>query len=146
MSNFKTVPGFPKYEMSEIGLIRSIKTKSVVKPDNKGRTARLYDNKGERITINVAEVKEKLFSGNEIEDIQEAKLVAKKKADKTPKEKKEEVVVDQEKIDEIKAMDITKSEKIRQLSALGLKNAQVAKIMNCIPQYVYNSLNYEPKK
>lgn len=66
MSNFKTIPGYSNYEISEIGLIRNVKTKSVVKTENKGLSVRLFNDKKKRITCKVSEIKNSAWGKTEI--------------------------------------------------------------------------------
>src|SRR6185503_15789015 len=60
-TEFKQMPGFSKYEISRTGLIRNIATKQLVSTDITGRKVRLYNDNATRETINVHEMKDKVF-------------------------------------------------------------------------------------
>lgn len=65
MSNFKTIKGFSKYEISESGtMIRNIKNKALVGMDKGGNSVRLYNDEGERVTINKKDFDTKLIPIN----------------------------------------------------------------------------------
>ena len=95
--NWKSIPNFDKYEINEEGLIRNKKMKTPVFV--KHGTVRLYNTKGDRISINVNNLLQALFSigqGSETKteikpvekETKERKKPVKKKTEKKVKEKK----------------------------------------------------------
>jgi len=82
---FKTIPGFSKYEISADGIIRNIKTKDKLTSDVI-RKIRLINDEGERKTVNADEAVKEVVFDPIVETNHETveKVVAKKEFKKAP--------------------------------------------------------------
>lgn len=125
MSNFKVIPNFSKYEISEIGLIRNVKTKSAIKTE--GRSARLYNDDGRQIIVSITEIKNKVFNGQDTELKSDAAPLKPLKVSKSKPEKK---------IDDKKQKN---KDKIKALLAEGKTRPEIRKILGV------KSINYAVK-
>ena len=54
---FKLIQGFTKYEISDTGIIRNVKTKMIVSKEKDGKTCRMIDDQGKRRSVKIADIK-----------------------------------------------------------------------------------------
>jgi predicted XRE-type DNA-binding protein len=54
---FNLIKGFTKYEISETGIIRNVKTKMIVSKENDGKNVRMINDEGERKSVKVSDLK-----------------------------------------------------------------------------------------
>lgn len=118
-NDFKTIPGFPKYEINSGGVIRNIKTGNIQSVQTKSQKYQLFNAKGNRINAGA----DYFLSLLPLSPTNKAKTV------KQPRQKVE-VDLTNLKADakEIMQMDIFKNEKIYKLHQAGYSNPEIQQI------------------
>jgi len=85
---FRLIQGFSKYEISETGIIRNVKTKMIVTKEQGGTTCRMIDDSGVRKSVKISEIKAAGVSAAAPKKEAKKEITA-TKAPKKVKEKKE---------------------------------------------------------
>ena len=107
---FKLIQGFTKYEISDTGIIRNVKTKMIVSKEKDGKTCRMIDDQGKRRSVKIADIKtveekessvKKAFDELKKATGTESKTTLKKLIDRQSKKKGK---ISQEDADEIRSL------------------------------------------
>jgi hypothetical protein len=77
---FNLIKGFSKYEISETGIIRNVKTKMIVSKENDGKNVRMINDAGERKSVKVSDLKAVTAKKESKKEVSSTKAASKKKA------------------------------------------------------------------
>jgi len=88
---FNLIKGFTKYEISETGIIRNVKTKMIVSKENDGKNVRMISDAGERKSVKVSDLKAVEVKKATKHVAEKSTKAASKKKGKISKEQAEEI-------------------------------------------------------